>query len=666
MKEMKEERTTARSGWEPGELGRIVFHEGRLWRAWEWMGPHADAEAGSTGVRFTLWAPYAKAVSLVGDFNDWKPGATPLSRLAADETLWTVFMPGLESGSYYQYAVEDQYGNIVFKADPYGRATALRPNTASQVPSFEPYEWKDKAWMDGRQEAASYTAPMLTYEVHLGSWRQHEDGTLYTYRELAEELPAYVKDMGYTHLELMPIMEHPLDMSWGYQSTGYYAPTSRFGAPEDLAYFIDRCHREGLSVILDWVPGHFCKDSQGLRLFDGTPLYEYSDSVKAENPGWGTLHFDLGKPEVVSFLISNALYWMTEFHFDGLRVDAVANMLYLDYGRGGQWRPNQYGGRENIEAIEFFRKLNEVVFREIPGALMIAEESTAWPMVSRPAYEGGLGFNYKWNMGWMNDSLSYIERDSVYRKYHQDLLTFSMTYAFSENYVLPLSHDEVVHGKRSLLQKMPGDYWQQFANLRLFYGYWMTHPGKKLLFMGGEFGQYIEWNEAQGLDWLLLNYPNHKKTQDYVRRLNHFYTEHSELWEQDFDWSGFRWMDCNDREHSILSFVRYNKAGEFLLVICNFTPVVHYDYKIPVPAAGEYEEIFNSDDEVFGGSGQLMTERLHSVEEPWQGEEQHIATKLPPLAISVYRCVKKESKGGLPAATVSAAIVPDKGVGLHE
>lgn len=635
--------------YEPGALGRQVFHEAKLWTAHEWMGAHGAIVDGESGVRFVLWAPHAAAVSIIGDFNGWNIEAHPMQQLAVDETLWTLFIPHLKDGEYYQYAIFNTVGDYVLKADPYGREAAVRPNTASRINMEPDYRWGDQAWMERKPHYNHNDSAMNIYEVHAGSWKQHEDESLYTYEELADELIPYVVDMGYTHIELMPIMEHPLDMSWGYQSTGYFAPTSRFGRPNGLKKFIDMCHRNGIGVILDWVPSHFCKDSQGLRLFDGTPLYEYADSLRAENPGWGTLQFDLGKAEVVSFLLSNAVYWLCEFHFDGLRVDAVASMLYLNYERGeGQWRQNQYGGRENIESINFLRYLNRIVFQEAPGSIMIAEESTAWPLVTKPDYDGGLGFGYKWNMGWMNDCLKYIEKDSVYRKYHQNLLTFAMTYAFSENYVLPLSHDEVVHGKQSMLNKMPGDYWQQFANLRVFYGFWMTHPGKKLLFMGGEFGQYIEWNEAHGLDWLLLDYPAHQEIHRYVKALNHFYKGHSELWEQDCQWEGFRWMDCNDAEQSVLSYVRYNRRGEFLLVVCNFTPSVHYNYKVPVPTLGIYEEIFNSDAPQFGGSGQTLTEVVEAVDEAWQNEKQYIVTKIPPLAISIYRLKKEIQRKGDP------------------
>ena len=638
------------SSYDPGALARQVFHEAKMWTAHEWMGAHKDVVDGVKGVRFLLWAPYAQSVSVVGDFNSWEQGANPMERLQHDETLWTTFVPDLGDGDYYQYAVVGESGETVFKADPYGREAAVRPNTASRINMERKYRWYDKKWMEKREKGMHGKEPMVIYEVHAGSWKQHEDGTLLTYRELAETLVPYVEDMGYTHIELMPIMEHPLDMSWGYQSTGYFAPTSRFGRPNDLKYFIDTCHRHNIGVILDWVPSHFCKDSQGLRLFDGTPLYEYADSSRAENPGWGTLQFDLGKAEVVSFLLSNAVYWLRDFHFDGLRVDAVASMLYLDYARGhGQWSQNQYGGRENIESINFLRYLNKTVFTEVPGVVMVAEESTSWPLVTKPDYDNGLGFGYKWNMGWMNDSLQYIEKDPIYRKYHQNLLTFSMTYAFSENYVLPLSHDEVVHGKRSMLQKMPGDYWQQFANLRAFYGYWMTHPGKKLLFMGGEFGQYIEWNEAQELDWVLLNYPSHQELHGYVKALNHFYTGNDCLWEQDSNWEGFRWMDCHDNERSVLSYARFNTKGEFILIVCNFTPEVYYDYKVAVPALGEYEEIFNSDDAAFGGSGQVLEGPVTAKEGPWKEEQQYIQTKVPPLSMVAYRLVPKK-KGSKKAA----------------
>lgn len=625
------------STYDPGPLGRQVFHEAKLWTAYEWMGAHKAVKDGDKGVRFVLWAPHAKAVSLVGDFNDWQTASTPMLRLKEDPTLWTVFVAGLEDGAYYQYAIMDSKGQWTFKADPYGFEAALRPNTASRVHLDRKYRWYDKKWMENRPHKNHRHEAMNIYEVHAGSWRYKRDGTLMSYRDLADNLIPYVKKMGYTHIEFMPIMEHPLDASWGYQITGYFAPTSRYGRPNDLRYFIDMCHRNGIGVFLDWVPAHFCKDQHGLRLFDGKPLYEYENPKRAENHGWGTLQFDLKKPEVVSFLLSNAIYWLREFHFDGLRVDAVASMLYLDYDRDeGQWDPNQYGGRENIESIDFLRYLNRVVHEESPGTLIIAEESTSWPMVTKPDYDNGLGFDYKWNMGWMNDTLEYAGMDSLFRKHHQDKLTFSITYAFSENFVLPLSHDEVVHGKKSFLDKMPGDYWQQFANLRAFYGYWMTHPGKKLLFMGGEFGQYTEWSEARQLDWSVLSYDNHRYMQDYMRALNSLYKKKAPLWEQDCEFEGFKWMDCNDKDKSIVSYVRFDKESNFLVMVCNFTPGVHHDYKVPVPRSGSYKEIFNSDDPKYGGSGQVNGGTLKTVDETWLGEGQHLNLTIPPLAIAIY------------------------------
>lgn len=495
--------------YEPGELARQVFHEAKMWQAYEWMGAHEVVENNEKGFRFLLWAPNAQAVSLVADCNDWDVNKTPLYQLESDPSLWTVFVKDAYPDMNYQYAIYGADNVLRFKSDPYAFTSSVRPNTASKTISANNYQWKDEIWQNKQtKKLAKKTAtPLAIYEVHLGSWMRHDDDSFYTYRELADSLIPYVKELGFTHIELLPIMEHPLDASWGYQITSYFAPTSRFGTPDDLKYFIDKAHQNDIGVFLDWVPAHFCKDDHGLRLLDGSPLYEYKDSNRAENKGWGTLHFDLTKGEVVSFLISNAIYWLKEFHFDGLRVDAVACMLYLDYDKEpGEWSPNIYGGRENIESINFLRYLNKITHEIIPTATIMAEESTTWPKVTAKEEFGGLGFDYKWNMGWMNDSLRYMETDSLFRKNCHDLLTFPITYAFTEKFILPLSHDEVVHGKRSYLNKMPGDYWQQFANLRAFYGYWMMQPGKKLLFMGSEFGQYIEWNENQKLDWSLLKF----------------------------------------------------------------------------------------------------------------------------------------------------------------
>ncbi len=615
------------------EYDRYLFHEGSHYYSYQMMGAHPTGEEGVSGVRFAVWAPNARAVRVVGDFNRWDGSNHAMAKIA-DSGIWVLFVPELGEGTIYKYEVHSAQG-VKHKSDPYGFYAELRPHTASIVYQIQGYKWQDQKWQ--REKTASYERPMLIYEVHLGSWRQRALEEFLTYRELADQLVDYVVDMGYTHIEILPIVEHPFDGSWGYQATGYYAVTSRYGTPHDFMYLVDRAHQHGIGVIMDWVPSHFCKDDHGQRFFDGTPTFEYADPMKAENRGWGTANFDLGKPEVHSFLISNAFFWFREFHIDGLRVDAVANMLYLDYGKKrGDWRPNRYGGRENLEAIEFIKKLNTAVFKEFRHPLMMAEESTAWPLVSRPAYVGGLGFNYKWNMGWMNDILEYMELDPIYRQYHHSLLTFSFMYAFSENFILPLSHDEVVHGKRSLLNKMPGDYWQKFAGLRALYGYMMGHPGKKLLFMGGEFGQFIEWKYRESLDWHLLDYPLHARLHQYVKDLNHLYLGQKCLWQQDFDWQGFEWIDPHDSSQSVVSFIRRGKdEDDFIIVICNFTPVVRYDYRIGVPLAGSYREIWNSDEEKYGGSGQVNSPRLFSEDIPWHNQPHSLLLKLPPLA-AVY------------------------------
>lgn len=627
----------------PTDYDLYLFHEGSHCHSYRLFGAHAASREGVNGIEFTVWAPKAQTVSVVGDFNGWQGDRHSLIP-CKDGDVWRLFVPGLEPGEFYKYQITAAGGETFLKADPYAFAAECRPGTASRIYSLAGYQWHDEAWQREKTAAASYQRPLLIYEVHLGSWKRNPQGEFLSYRELAEELPGYVKKMGYTHIELLPVAEHPYDGSWGYQATGYYAPTSRYGTPADFMYFVDTCHQMGIGVILDWVPGHFCKDDHGLRMFDGSPLYESGWQARSENLGWGTSNFDFGKPEVVSFLISNAVFWLEVYHIDGLRVDAVANMLYHDYGREGQeWLPNQYGGRENLEAIAFLKKMNEMVFTYFPQTLMIAEESTAWPLVSRPTYLGGLGFNYKWNMGWMNDMLCYMEMDSIFRKWHHQLLTFSLMYAFSENFILPLSHDEVVHGKKSLLNKMPGDYWQKFAGLRAFYGYMMAHPGKKLLFMGGEFGQFIEWKYDDSLDWHLLNYDMHKKLHEYVRQLNALYQSQHALWQNDYDWKGFNWIDCSDCTHSIVVFMRRGEEeNKTIIVLCNFTPAVHEMYRIGVPEKGEYREIFNSDWEVFGGSGQqnglLMTEDLE-----WHNQKQSLSLTVPPLsAIYLQRTAQSE------------------------
>ncbi len=617
---------------------RYLFHEGRHFRSYRMLGAQLMEKAGVKGVRFAVWAPNARSVRVAGDFNNWT--GDQMRRLKSSG-IWELFVPGLAQGALYKYQIVSADGTVREKADPYAFRSEVRPKSASLVHGLDDYQWGDSHWQGGERPAGGVNKPLAIYEVHLGSWRRKPDGSFYSYRELAEELSDYAADMGFTHIELLPVAEHPLDASWGYQATGYYAPTSRYGSPDDFKYFVDRCHQRGLGVILDWVPGHFCKDDHGLRLFDGTPQFECGWPARAENRGWGTLNFDFGKPEVWSFLISNAMYWFDVFHLDGLRVDAVANMIYLDYGRqeGGEWLPNEHGGRENLEAIAFLKKLNEVVHYYYPRALVIAEESTAWPLVSRPVYLGGLGFDYKWNMGWMNDTLRYVSLDPVHRQWEHRLLTFSMMYVFSENFLLPLSHDEVVHGKKSLLDKMPGDYWQKFANLRAFYGYFMAHPGKKLLFMGGEFGQFSEWYEARGLDWMLLDYELHGKMHGYVRELVRFYRGDPCMWQNDDNWRGFEWIDCHDSLQSVISFLRRADDGECTVAVTNFTPVVRHGYRIGVPEAGRYREVMNSDRAEFGGSG-VTNGEFCAERQPWHSQPYSVVLTVPPLA-TVY--IKKEA-----------------------
>lgn len=626
-----------------------LFHQGTNFNSDRLFGAHFLSWRRKPAVRFCVWAPHARQISVVGDFNHWDPTATPMQRTEVDQDIWAAYVPGLSEGALYKYAITGPSGEICFKSDPYGFAAEVRPHTASKVSRLR-YVWRDQKWLKNRGNYDSYHSPMLIYEMHPGSWRRGEGGKELSYREIAEPLVRYLTEMHYTHVELMPLCEYPFDGSWGYQATGYFAATSRYGEPEDLMYLIDELHRQGIGVILDWVPGHFCKDAHGLRRFDGDTLYESGNPQLAENKDWDTLNFDYGRPEVRSFLISSACFWLEQFHLDGLRIDSVANMLYLDYGKKqGDWWPNRLGGRENLEAVEFLQALNKAVFALRPQTLMIAEESTSWPLVSKPTEQGGLGFNYKWNMGWMNDLLQYTAADFGQRNQMHDHLTFSLCYAFAENFILPLSHDEVVHGKRSLLDKMPGDYWQKFAGLRAFYGYWMSHPGKKLLFMGGEFGQFIEWKFDDSLDWHLLDYPMHKQLHDYVRALNAFYTAHPEFWEIDDDWKGFEWISCDDRKNSVISYYRRRKEKkgkrEETIVICNFTPQVLADYRIGVDTPGEYTEVFNSDASRFGGSDVKNKSALRSEAVPWHGRKQSLAVTLPPLAILYLKEVKKAERG---------------------
>ena len=567
--------------------------------------PEADRYLGchavDDGFVFRVWAPHAQAVSVTGDFNFWNEEDLPMHRLGSSG-VWEAVSKFAKRGSAYKYCVVGANGNKVYKADPYANRAMPLPETSSVVDPPEKFRWTDAAYRRNKLKQTSLQRPVNIYEVHAGSWKRHDDGSYLSYEELAAELIPYVKDMGYTHIEFMPLMEYPYDPSWGYQVTGYYAPTHRYGSPEQLRMLVDACHAANIGVILDWVPAHFPKDSYGLYEFDGTCCYELSDPAMREHPDWGTRIYDYAKPEVRSFLISNVCYWLREFHIDGIRVDAVASMLYLDYNRPN-YKPNRLGGRENLEAIAFLRQLNEEAFQADPTVMMIAEESTAFPMITRPGYDGGLGFLYKWNMGWMNDMLKYMSLDPLYRKGSHNALTFAMTYAYSENFILPLSHDEVVHGKCSLVNKMPGNYDDKFNNLRVFYAYQMAHPGKKLNFMGNEFAQFIEWNFTQGLDWLLLDYDHHRQMREYVRMLNQFYLKHPAMWENDSDWNGFQWMSCDDRDCSVVAFRRISRSDREVIAVFNFCPVLREDYPLPLPKAGWYEPVMNSDSSTWGGYG---------------------------------------------------------------
>lgn len=624
----------------PAKEQIYLFHEGTLYHSYEILGAHLHEHAGARGAAFCTWAPNAREVRVCGDFNGWQGQINPLRRIS-DGGLWWAFVPGVREGDFYKFEIVSARGDLLFKADPYAFAADRRPGDASRICSLRGYPWRDGEWIRQREINTPYERPLNIYEVHPGSWKRGRDGDFLSYRDLTGDLIDYALEMGYTHLEILPLAEHPLDASWGYQATGYYAVTSRYGTPQDFMYFVDSCHRKGLGVILDWVPGHFCKNAYGLASFDGTALYEYGDLSRRGSTHWDTLNFDLGRPEVISFLISNALFWFDLYHIDGLRVDAVANILYLDYGRKeGEWTPNRHGGRENLEGVCFLQRLNEQVFRYYPGALMIAEDSTPWPLVSAPVYSGGLGFNYKWNMGWMNDILAYMQTDPLYRKHRHHQLTFSLWYTYSENYILPLSHDEVVHGKRSLLDKMPGDYWQKFANLRLLYAYMAAHPGKKLLFMGGEWGQFAEWTENRSLDWHLLSYKIHEKMLQYVRELNLFYRQEQSLWEQDHLYRGFQWIDPHDCDQSVITFMRRAAGGNsFLIVVCNFTPVVREHYRIGVPCAGQYREVFNSDREEYGGSGRINCAPLLAGQLWWHNQPFSLQLTLPPLAVIYLKLV---------------------------
>ncbi len=624
----------------------FLLNQGNNHRIYEKLGCHLCEAEGVKGASFAVWAPSAKRVSVVGSFNQWDGRSHPM-RMIGSSGVWEIFIPGLTKGDLYKYEIKTPTGEIYTKSDPYAFYSEKTPQTASVVYDLENYEWQDSDWMEKRANENVFDKPVNIYEVHLSSWKQQPDGDPesetgykpYSYRQLADTLIPYAKKRGYTHLELLPIMEHPFDGSWGYQVTGYYATTSRYGTPEDFKYFIDTCHKNGLGIILDWVPAHFPKDGHGLARFDGTALYEYEDKRMGEHLGWGTHVFNYGRNEVKNFLVANAVYWFDKFHIDGLRVDAVASMLYLDYCREpGEWVPNKHGGRENLEAVEFIKNLNYVVYNYYPNVMMIAEESTSWPKVTKPVHEGGLGFSHKWNMGWMNDFLKYVSLDPIYRKHNQNLLTFSFMYAWSENFVLVLSHDEVVHGKASMLGKMPGDYWQQFAGLRCAYGYFFAHPGKKLLFMGSEYGQFIEWKYKESLDWHLLNYPMHEKMSLFVSDLNHLYKTERAFYELDASNEGFELIDCNDVENSIISFIRKGKDWrDMLIFVFNFTPATHESYRVGAPLKTVYTEIFNTDAEKYGGSDVVNTKPIFSDDIPMHEKPYSMTVRIPPLGAIILR-----------------------------
>ena len=609
------------------------FHTTGVSDAYRFLGCHAQNRDGVDGFVFRTWAPQAQSVRVTGDFNFWNEEDLPMQPVGCG--VWEAFSRFAQPGQRYKLCIKTKDGRTVYKTDPYGNRCGVLPDTASIIEAEDGFVWHDGLYRAWRRKEKILNRPVNIYEVHAGSWKRHEDGSVLSFRELAQQLVPYVRDMGYTHIELLPVMEYPYDPSWGYQITCYYAPTHRYGAPEDLKYFIDEAHRAGIGVILDWVPAHFPKDANGLYEFDGTCCYELSDPTMNEHPDWTTRIYDYGKPEVRSFLISNACYWISQFHADGIRVDAVASMLYLDYNRPN-YKPNRFGGRENLEAIDFLRQLNAAAFQTEPAVMMIAEESTAFPLITKPDYDGGLGFLFKWNMGWMNDMLQYMSLDPLYRKGDHNALTFSMTYAFSENFILPLSHDEVVHGKCSLIGKMPGNYDDKFNNLRVLYAYQMAHPGKKLNFMGSEFAQFIEWNFKQGLDWLLLGYEKHQKMQQFVKTLNRFYLENRELWEVDTGWDGYEWIEPDDRDRSVIAFRRKDHKGRELVVVCNFCPVLRENYRLGLPKQGWYVPVLNTDDEAFGGYG-FAPETVRTEKKPSHGQMQSGLFRVPPMSVCFYR-----------------------------
>ncbi len=618
-----------------------LFKQGKHFSLYDKLGSHIMTHENQQGVYFAVWAPNAKFVGVTGNFNDWYKHSHPLFVRQDESGIWEGFIPGLKQGDLYKYYIESNYNEFkIEKGDPFAFMWETPPNTSSVVWDLD-YQWNDYDWMKQRKEQREQPKPWSVYEIHIGSWKRNtkENNRFLTYREMADELPKYIQEMGYTHVEFMPLKEHPFYGSWGYQVTGYFAPSSRYGTPQDLMYLIEELHKHNIGVIMDWVPSHFPSDGHGLSYFDGTHLYEHEDQRKGYHPEWNSYIFNYGRNEVISFLVSNALFWFGQYHIDAQRVDGVASMLYLDYAReNGEWIPNQFGGRENLEAVDFLKYYNEAIHREFPDIYSIAEESTAWPMVTRPTYVGGLGFDMKWMMGWMHDTLEYFKQDPIHRKYHQNDITFSLAYAFSENFMLPLSHDEVVHGKKSLIYKMPGDEWQRFANLRLMYGYMYGHPGTKLLFMGSEFGQTSEWQHDYSLDWHLLQYDYHKGVQEMMKRLNHTYTSELPLYDAPFTQEGFEWVDINDNENSVIIFIRKDRENQqFIAVACNFTPTIHYDYKIGVPKSGAWKEILNTDAKEFGGSNALNSQPLHTQPEEWHGRGQCLYVTLPPLGVTYLK-----------------------------
>ena len=621
------------------DYDRYLFGQGENQKIYLKLGAHRRRINGVSGVNFAVWAPNCYKIAVIGDFNRWDPRTHALENIN-DSGIWEIFVPGLDAGERYKFEVRSHNkGYRAAKSDPFGFFSELRPDTASIVYDLDCYQWGDAEWMKARAQYNPLKQPMNIYELHLGSWKRKDRGAFLSYRDLADELVPYLVEMGFTHLELLPVAEHPLDASWGYQVTGYYAPTSRFGTPDDFRHLVDRCHQYGIAVILDWVPAHFPKDGYGLNYFDGTHLYSHEDPRQGEHPDWGTMIFNYARNEVRNFLLSNALFWLEQYHIDGLRVDAVSSMIYLNFSReDGEWIPNEYGSHENLGALKFLREFNEIVHAKAPGAITIAEESTAWAMVSRPTYIGGLGFTFKWNMGWMHDTLEYMEHDPIHRRYHHHQITFASLYAFSENFVLPLSHDEVVHLKGSLIGKMPGDYWQKFAGLRLLIGYQFTQVGKKLNFMGNEFGQFAEWSEARSLDWHLLEYDQHRQMQTWARDLNHFYRAQPALWQVDFEPDGFRWIEANDTDNSVYSYIRYaDDKDDLLVIVLNCTPVVRENYRIGVPRAGHYLEALNSDAEIYGGSNVGNLGGVNSDDIDSHGLPCSISLRLPPLAILILQ-----------------------------